>query len=402
MPPRPIFRPAAFWLGLLLALPLAAAVSVPETTRELLALGHELSKAQRYDEERALYEAWLRLHADDAQVTFALGYAMYLQASAEGNTPKGDELRRRTYQLVREGIRLGYDGALVDLMKGAVDAEGHDLAKYSERADVDAVMRQGEQAFAAGRHDEALKAYENALLLDPGHYAATLYIGDVHFVRNELPAAMTWFERATKLDPDRETAWRYWGDALAKVDRGDDALEKYVQALVAEPYNRLPRQMLQAFGTRTGRPPRAPAVNLPRIAVSVAGGRISVDQDLRGDPLLDAYVKARADWLLNEWPKRSGGSAAARHSLGEEAAGLRAAVRFADAADPATKAKLTNWDASVRTIKSLDAAGFLEAFILLDWPDNGIAADYADYRRQNRAPLLRYVHQVTLAPSPAR
>lgn len=46
----------------------------------------------------------------------------------------------------------------------------------------------------------------------------------------------------------------------------------------------------------------------------------------------------------------------------------------------------------------LDQDGLLEAYILLAIPDDGIARDFADYRRANADKLRRYVLQYVIAP----
>jgi hypothetical protein len=48
---------------------------------------------------------------------------------------------------------------------------------------------------------------------------------------------------------------------------------------------------------------------------------------------------------------------------------------------------------SLAKLKQLDNEGFLEAYILLAQPDDGIAADYIAYLKANREKLHRYVAQ---------
>ncbi len=391
-----------FHLVLLLGLlSVARVLAAPATTAEAIREGDTLRRTQRYEEAREVYENWLKLHADDARVTFELGYSLYLQAGAEGASQHGTDLRKRSYQLVRESERLGFSDAMLDLMKRAIDADGRDLTQFSTSPAIEALMREGEQAFAAGKFDDALKAYQKALALDPTSYSAALFIGDVYFNRNEYATALVWFDKAVGIDPNRETAHRYWGDALVKLGRIDEALDQYLLAVVAEPYNRLPRQMLQVFATKIGRPLRPSPLGLPNLAVGTAGGQITVNQDVQNDPLLILYVKARATWQRQEWPKHFGAESTVRHSLPEETDSLRAIAVLTGAAPTADREKFKPWADTLAAIQTLSNAGLLEACVLLEHADDGVILDYAAYREQNRPLLLRYLREYALGPVPA-
>ncbi len=64
----------------------------------------------------------------------------------------------------------------------------------------------------------------------------------------------------------------------------------------------------------------------------------------------------------------------------------------ADAASKELKSgKVKVLDASLANLVKLNDAGLLEAYILLARPDDGIAHDYAAYRKTNRDKLRRYV-----------
>jgi hypothetical protein len=102
------------------------------------------------------------------------------------------------------------------------------------------------------------------------------------------------------------------------------------------------------------------------------------------------YSLTRASWSTTEFAKQYPNEKDYRHSLKEEAASIRAALKLLD------EKKATNPDRSLQILKKLDKDGLLEAFILLAMPDAGIAADFADYRKTNVAELRRYVKQYVL------
>lgn len=102
---------------------------------------------------------------------------------------------------------------------------------------VQATMGQASSAFAAGKFDDAARLYIAAAGQDPALYIAALYAGDSFFRNKDYANGGVWFAKAIAIDPDRETAYRYWGDALYKAGDSAGAREKIVQAYVAEPYS---------------------------------------------------------------------------------------------------------------------------------------------------------------------
>jgi tetratricopeptide (TPR) repeat protein len=102
-----------------------------------------------------------------------------------------------------------------------------------------ALLAEAEKAYTAGDFPAALAKYAAAAEADPKLYEAALYAGDTAYAQKDLKTAAQWFARAIAIDPNRETAHRYWGDAILKY--GDDpmaAREKFIDAVVAEPYSR--------------------------------------------------------------------------------------------------------------------------------------------------------------------
>jgi hypothetical protein len=130
-------------------------------------------------------------------------------------------------------------------------------------------------------------------------------------------------------------------------------------------------QWAQKYGVRLAHPP----VELPKDAASVAG-----------DPVWGPYAATRAEWRARRFAEAYPGQRGYRHSLSEEAAALRA---VAEAASKAAWSgdRLTP---TLRSLIELNKAGLLEAFVLIALPDEGVAQDYAEYRKANRDKLRRY------------
>src|SRR5258708_38164280 len=91
-----------------------------------------------------------------------------------------------------------------------------------------------------------------AHLLDPQQYYAALFIGDTFFKQHQLAFAGEWFAQASKVNPNIETAYRYWGDALLGEGKLADARSKYIEAVIADPYNKTSWVGLNNWMSRTG------------------------------------------------------------------------------------------------------------------------------------------------------
>jgi hypothetical protein len=99
------------------------------------------------------------------------------------------------------------------------------------------------------------------------------------------------------------------------------------------------------------------------------------------------YGIIRASWNQKEFAAQYPSEPKYRHSLKEEAAAMRAALKVYG--EQQANAKTT--DPSLQLLGKLDKEGLLESFILLALPDEGIAQDYPAYRRTHLEDLRRYV-----------
>ena len=263
--------------------------------------------------------------------------------------------------------------------------------------EVEEAMREGEAAFAKGEFPKALEMYQRALELDPKRYEAALYIGDVYFKTADQLKACEWFARAVAINPDRETAYRYWGDSLMKQAKVTEAGDKFVEAFIAEPYNRLARAGFVDWGARVNMKLAHPRVEFPASVSKKNESQttITLDPAMLGKGDKDGssgawmiYSLTRASWTTSEFAKQYPNEKEYRHSLKEEAAAIRAALK-------SLETKKTS-DASLQILKKLDSEGLLEAYILLAMPDAGIAQDFPAYREANADKLRTYVKQYVL------
>ena len=362
----------------------------------------QLFEEAKYVEALPVFEKLAAKYPDDGAVIKRYGLLMMGQAAYLKDAAARKEARRRGREILVRAQELGAGDALVRSMIEAVPPDGGDDTKLSTRKEAEDAMREGEAAFAKKEFGKALEMYQLALMFDPELYEAALFTGDVYFATAEQKKAGEWFGRAAAINPDRETAYRYWGDALMKQGRVTEAGDKFIEAYLAEPYSRLSRAAFLDWGQRVHINLNHPEVEIPTSVSSQQSGQVTINLDpnsLKKDDKSGAgaawitYSLIRGGWGQAHFAKQYPQEKKYRHSLKEEAAALRAALKIYQA-QQAKNPQST--DPAFQILGKLEKEGFLEAFILLALPDEGIAQDYPEYRRANLETLRRYVKQYVL------
>jgi tetratricopeptide (TPR) repeat protein len=272
--------------------------------------------------------------------------------------------------------------------------------KFSERKDVDDAMRSAEASFARGDYDSARAGYQHVLDLEPKNYEAALFIGDAYFKQKIYDRAGEWFERAVAINPDKETAYRYWGDALAMAGRNSAAREKYINAVVAEPYNRASWAALRTWTDRIKQPFNAIILENKSSTTKAPDKAVSLDDHSLQEQSSEAagwaaYQATRQTWKESKFKKEFPNEPIYRRTLKEEAEALDAMVA-ALAPDAASMKKAEKLDPSLLALIHLDHDGLLEPFVLLNRADPEIAKDYPAYRKAHRDKLYRYMDEIVL------
>jgi tetratricopeptide (TPR) repeat protein len=362
----------------------------------------QLFEDAKYVEALPVFEKLAAKYPEDGQVIKRYGVLVMGQTAYVKDAAARKEARRKGRELLVRAQKLGADDALVRSMLESVPPDGGDDPKLSTKKEAEDAMREGEAAFAQKDFRKALEMYQTALLFDPNLYEAALFTGDVYYATNEHKKAGEWFERASKINPDRESAYRYWGDSLMQQSLVTEAGDKFVEAYLAEPYSRLSRAAFLNWGQKANLNLDHPHVEIPTDVTpkQEGGATITLDPNsLKKDDKTGAgaawmtYGLIRASWAMTEFAKQYPNEKKYRHTLKEEAAALRAAVKSYQG----EKAKNPKGaDQSLDILAKLEKEGFLESFILLALPDEGIAQDYLDYRHANLETLRRYVKQYVL------
>ena len=393
---RALIRPAlkvSFSIVLLLTCSLPHAWGAQEDPERARAF--QLYKDAKYAEALPVFENLAAKFPEDRDVIKTYGYLVISQNAYEKDAAVRKEARRRGRALLVKAQELGANDALLKSILDALPPDGGEDEKLSTKKEAEDAMREGEAAFARKDFPKAIEMYQLALLLDPSLYEAALFTGDVYFVSAEQKKAGEWFARAASINPDRETAYRYWGDSLMKQGRLTEAGDKFIEAYLAEPYSRLTRVAFLDWGKSANLNLNHPQVDIPANVASGADGNVTINLGaLNKDDKSGAgaawitYSLIRASWQQKEFAKQYPKEKQYRHSLKEEAAALRNALKVYEG-QKKSQPKAT--DASLQLLAKLDQEGFLESFILLALPDEGIVQDYIEYRRTNLDALRRYV-----------
>ncbi|HYE72485.1 MAG TPA: tetratricopeptide repeat protein, partial [Blastocatellia bacterium] len=327
------------------------------------------------------------------------GFALYASAVNLKDAAERKAVRVKARNVILKAKKLGFDDPLADTLIQAIPLDGSDVAKFSKNPDADKLMSEGEGAFTQGKMDEALKNYQKALEFDPKLYEAALFCGDVYVHKGDFAQAEVWYQKAIAIDPLRETGYRYSATPLMKQGKTDLARDRYIEAYISEPYNKLAVRGLTQWAEATRTQIAHPKIDIPTDVKFDEKGDAKINLDAGallngandGSVAWIAYGASRADWRKEKFAKTFPNEKEYRHSLAEEADALRSVIAIATA-----DKKVKTLSPSLAKLKKLNDEGLLEAYILLAQADEGIAKDFPDYLKQNRDKLRRYATEYIL------
>ncbi|MFO7618326.1 MAG: tetratricopeptide repeat protein [Thermoplasmata archaeon] len=136
------------------------------------------------------------------------------------------------------GTRKALDALALDINKAL---EPH-MKKGAKKRLTDVERRQAQEkynmAIAAGRtkhYDDALKAYDEALEIDPGHHPSLFNKAVVLQMLGRVAEALTCYDRALQVNPNDSETWGNRGIALRSLGRTEEAIESYYKGLGINP-----------------------------------------------------------------------------------------------------------------------------------------------------------------------
>jgi tetratricopeptide (TPR) repeat protein len=360
----------------------------------------KLTEESKFTEALPLLEKLAAANPSDPEVMFRLGFSRLAASRAITDPAARKQARANARAAFLRAKELGYDSPLLRSIMEALPPDDVEFV-FSKNKEADQAMRDGEAAFVQGNLDKALAAYQRALQLDPQLYEAALFAGDMLNKNGHPESSGEWFARAIAIEPDRETAYRYWGLGLFKQNKMNEARDKFVEAYITEPYNRLAANGLIEWADYAKITPAHPKIDIPTTVSSPKPGEVNITvespgKEDNGSAAWMMYGIARSSWmngkdgkLSEKFAKQYPEEKTYRHSLAEESDALRlVALSLKEQMKSKT---IKSLDPSLSNLLKLSDAGLLEAYILLARPDQGIAQDFVAYRKANRDKLRRYV-----------
>ncbi len=351
---------------------------------------HQLFTQNKFPEALPLLERLHSERADDIAVLEELAGALAGYATTWDDDARRRPVLIRAHQLAQRAKDLGDNSYLIQLVLQSIPADGSYAGpRFSPRLEVNAAMQAGEAAYGKGEMTAAIEHYKRASALDPMLYDAPLFIGDAYFKLNDPDRAGEWYKRAMAIDPDRETAYRYWGDVLARQGKFADARLELINAIVAEPYSR-------SVWSGVGQWADMARVRLIRLQLDLPkfDGAASDSAPSNADPRLAdprnpwwAYIATRKKWQSPDvfrmaYPAET----QYRRSLLEMADALNAVCEKASASTITSQS-----DKSLAILLELKGKGLIESHVLFGLADQGIAKDYVGYRGKHRDALKTYL-----------
>jgi tetratricopeptide (TPR) repeat protein len=321
---------------------------------------------------------------DVANLRVMYGTVLVIKSKQIDNNEEAKKASALALVQFQEAKRLGSDSPEVETMIKILGG-GQTTGGAGKPAAPASAYDQAEIKFAQSKYDEALVLYKKALEEDPKNYEAALYSADCLMQLQDYENAEKYYQRAIAIDPARETAYRYSATYLMKQKKYDQARDRYIEAYISEPYGGMSTRGIEQWAGVTGAKLGHPKVDIPEFKVE-NGKPTTVMNDktlTEGSKAWLAYSLSRQAWQKEKFAKAFPKEPKYRHTLQEEAESIRSTL------ESAKEQKLSHPDFEV--LQKLEAEGLLEAFILLARADDGIAADYAPYLKDNRPKLRQYV-----------
>ena len=208
-----------------------------------------------------LYEQLAREHPGEWLYLERLADCLAAKSAQTEDPAEATAIRTEMRDAAKKAVELGDPNRYLQVM-ASIDPSRPLLPESTSPGN--ALLKEAEKAYGAGNFTLAMEKYTAAYEADPKLYNAALFAGDTAYVQKDLKTAALWFARAIAIDPDRETAYRYWGDAILRL--GNDpvaARQKFIDAVVAEPYNRMSWQGIEQWAQARQAIVLAPKIDRP-------------------------------------------------------------------------------------------------------------------------------------------
>jgi tetratricopeptide (TPR) repeat protein len=365
----------------------------------------QLFNQDKHLEALPLFEELALKSPDDRDVLLGLGVCLVAESATLDDQDAATKERLRARQVLLKAKKLGQKSALLENMLQTIPEDG--VVKYADTP-ADQAMKAAETAFSRRDFDEAVKNYAKVLEYDPKNYSAVLFTGDTYFAARDWARAGEWYQKAIDLDPNRETAHRYYADMLLKNGELEKSRTRFIQAVVAEPYNPITWRGLEYWASSNKVQLSHVHIDTPNNVSQTGEKNITITMDPKApqesSTVWLTYGLVKASWRGDEFKKHFPQEKQYRHSLDEEAEALTLAATVWSEGNEADKKKkkaaLPPKDPSLILLLKLYQAKMIEPYVLLNAADQGIAQDYAGYREKNRDKLEQFLSEFVVPKVP--
>lgn len=343
-----------------------------------------LFQNQQFAEAIPHFEIVIKAIPDHPQARFMYGFCLVAKSKQISDTEEAKRLSVKALEQFLKAKELGLksadNDALIALLSGKPAPASEPV--YSLNKEAEKLMMEGESLFAQSKYSESIKYFEKALTLDPKIYQAGLSAGDSYTAMSDWENAEKWYQRAIAIDPNRETAYRYSATPLMKQKKYDAARDRYIEAFITEPYSDMSPRGISQWAEITGTRLARPAIERPELNFDVDGKAVPTKPLSADENPWKSYVSVREVWRKEKFAKTFPKETAYRHSVQEEVEALRATIAAAK--------EQKSSGAQFQLLTRMDADGVLESYVLLSGADDDIAAEHAEYLKNNRPKMRLY------------
>ncbi|MBN2418726.1 MAG: tetratricopeptide repeat protein [Deltaproteobacteria bacterium] len=354
----------------------------------------------RYDFSLPLLEQLYKRMPDNPVLLHRLGVCLIMQSIFPTDIHDRKDMRARARVLLQNSKKQGMENELLDYYLKVIPADGGADDVFSKFKESEMHLSEAEKYFGLRDFQTCIVLYANAMEKDPTNYRAVLYVGDSYFANGQYKDAVEWFERATKSNPDKETAWRFWGDCLMHMDKKEEGRLRFIDALIAEPYNQLSWNGVRNFVNINKLKLEPPDIQRPQ-RLDANGELLLPEKNSDSNDSLKSlhdgteawkyYNEVVKKWRSKRFRERYPDKKEYRHTLEEEKEALELVAEKVN--DKIKKGKIQSKDLNhgIKTLLELDALNLLEPYILFHLADRDIIEDYPAYRNANRDKLEQYL-----------
>jgi tetratricopeptide (TPR) repeat protein len=237
----------------------------PESVEHLRLLGHALMQQRRFGEAETKFKIAIVLAPDFPPLSEDLGSALAQQRKFEEAIPLFEQAIRQDPGLANAHKKLGQ--ALAAVGRGREADEAFE-AFFEKDPDTGAVAV-GAEHIRAGREEEAIQCFRQALKDNPDNVDAMRFLAAVYLKQErKLRDAEALLQRATQIAPDFAVAWFDLGLAFMKRAKRMEAIEAFSQATVLEPRNGIAWEKLATTTASAGYPEQAAEAFRKAVALS--------------------------------------------------------------------------------------------------------------------------------------